>query len=118
MRKQTFFPILALCILGGVIYLTIALISPPAPVPADAPTTEFSAGRAMRDLKVIAREPHPMGEFPAHADVRDYILSEIHTLGLQPQVQDTFGIRLTSPGWMIGGAVENILVRLPGTDPL
>lgn len=117
MRKQTFFPILALCILGAAIYLTMALISPPAPLPADASPTDFSAQRAMQDLETIAREPHPMGEFPAHAQVRDYLLGEIRELGLEPRVQDTFGIRVYSSGWLIGGSVENILVRLPGTDP-
>jgi len=112
-----FLHIFSLCILGAAIYLTMALISPPAPLPADVPATEFSAERAMQDLEVIAREPHPMGEFPARADVRDYILSEIRTLDLQPQVQDTFGVRLVAPEFIIGGAVENILFRLPGTNP-
>jgi hypothetical protein len=109
--------ILGLVILCGAVCLTMSLISPPQPLPMDAPLTEFSAGRAMQDLAIIAREPHPMGEFPAHAVVRDYILHEIEKLGLNPQVQDTFGVRLVQPGFLIGGAVENILVRLPGSDP-
>ncbi len=65
--------ILALCILGGVIYLTMVLISPAAPLPVDAPTTVFSTGRAMQDLEVIAREPHPIGLSQAHADMHDYL---------------------------------------------
>ncbi len=109
--------LLALCILGGAVVLTLILVSPPSPHPADVPSTVFSAGRAMQDLGVIAREPHPMGVFPAHAEVRDYLQNEIRELGLEPHVQDTFGIRVVSPGWVVGGAVENILVRLPGTDP-
>jgi hypothetical protein len=52
--SKAVFSILALCILGGAISLTIALISPPAPLPTAAPATDFSAGRAMRDLEVIA----------------------------------------------------------------
>lgn len=51
---QIFFPLLALCILGGATFFTMTWISPPAPLPADAPATNFSAGRAMRDLEVIA----------------------------------------------------------------
>ncbi len=117
MIKLVLFPLIAFCILVGAVLLTMALISPPAPLPVDAPPTDFSAGRAMQDLVVIAREPHPMGEFPAHAVVRDTILGEIHALGLQPQVQDTFGVRLVAPSWIIGGQIENILVRLPGTNP-
>jgi hypothetical protein len=98
-------------------YLTMALILPPAPLPLDAPATEFSAGRAMQDLEVIARQPHPMGANPAHAAVRDTLAGEIRKLDLEPQVQDTFGAQIFASGYIIGGAVENILVRLPGSDP-
>jgi len=71
----------------------------------------------MQDLKIIAQQPHPMGISQAHADVRDYLLSAIRTLGLEPQVQNTFGERIVHPGFVCGGMVENILIRLPGTDP-
>ncbi len=98
--------ILALCILGVVIVFTLTLVSPPSPLPADAPSTDFSAGRAMQDLEVIAREPHPMGVFPSHAEVRDYLLDEIRALGLEPQVQDTFGIRVVQPGFVVGGGCD------------
>ena len=60
-QKQILFSFLALCVLGGATFFTMALISPPAPLPADAPATEFSAERTMQDLGIIAREPHPMG---------------------------------------------------------
>jgi hypothetical protein len=71
----------------------------------------------MQDLTAIAREPHPMGVSQGHADVRDYLLGEIRALGLEPQVQATFGLRIVHSSWAIAGAVENILVRLPGTEP-
>jgi hypothetical protein len=117
MTSKTVFQILAFFTLVAITILTISLIMPPSPLPEDAPATDFSAGRAMQDLKVIAREPHPMGVSQAHADVRDYLLGEIRALGLEPQVQDTFGLRVVHPCWAIAGAVENILVRLPGADP-
>ena len=101
-QNQFLFPILALCILGGDVYMTMTLISPPAPLPADAPATDFSAGRAMLDLEIIAREPHPIGVSEAHAEVRDYLLGEIRKLGLEPQVQDTFGARILNQA-IIGG---------------
>ena len=82
--NQILFPILALCILGGAAFLTMAWISPPAPLPADAPAIDFSAARAMQGLTIIARETHPMGVSRAHANVRDYFLGEIHALGLEP----------------------------------
>ena len=51
----------------------------------------------MQDLETIAREPHPMGVSQAQADVRDYIMDEIHALGLEAQIQDTFGQRHWGP---------------------
>jgi len=73
----------------------------------------------MRDLETIAREPHPLGVSQAQADVREYIMDEIHALGLETQVQDTFGQRHWGPdsGYVSGGFVKNILARLQGSDP-
>ena len=36
-------------------------IQTPTPVDASAPADQFSAGRAMADVRVLAREPHPTG---------------------------------------------------------
>lgn len=116
-KKRILISILAIGGLALGIVITLVFISPPAMLPAEAQMTEFSAGRAMQDLKVIARVPRPMGEFPAHAEVRNYLLSEIRALDLEPQVQDTFGVRVVEPGFLLGGPVENILARLPGSDP-
>jgi len=115
--NHSLYSFISLFILGATVYLTIFLISPPQPIPANAPSDVFSAERAMQDLEIIAKEPHPMGAFPAHAEVRDYLLGEIRLLGLEPQVQKTIGVRVVDSGWVIAGSVENILVRLPGTDP-
>lgn len=115
--RQFLWPVSGLCILIGAVILTMSWFSPPAPLPADAPAIEFSAGRAMRALEIIAREPRPMGISQARAEVRDYILSEIRKLGLEPHVQEAFATRILDPGHITGGFVQNILVRLPGEDP-
>lgn len=116
-RIQFIISFITLCILGVAIFLTIILISPPQPLPANVPASTFSAERAFRDLEIIAQEPHPMGVSTAHAEVRDYLLGEIRLLGLEPEIQKTYGIRVVNSGWAIAGAVENILICLPGTDP-
>ncbi len=108
---------LLLGILAGATALAIVLILPPAPLSPDAPASVFSAGRAMQDLYAIAQVPHPMGSSQAHADVRNYLLSRTREVGLGPEVQKTFGVRLLQPGWLLAGAVENIVVRVPGRDP-
>lgn len=115
-RQLFLFSVLAVCTLSGAVLLTMHWISPPEPLPAGAPATQFSALRALRDLEVIAQQPHPVGSSPAHAAVRDFLLDEIRALGLQPHVQKTFGY-FVSPGSLSGGFVENILVRLPGIEP-
>ncbi|RZJ94151.1 MAG: hypothetical protein EOO60_03655, partial [Hymenobacter sp.] len=51
-------PVATLSVVAAVVLL---LLRPPEPLAADAPSTAFAAGRAMRDVAVIAREPHSMG---------------------------------------------------------
>src|SRR5688500_8194020 len=81
--------------LGLVAFLTIWLQQPPAPLPATAAATEFSAERAFHHLKVIARVPRPIGS--AHHDAaRDYIFQQLRALGLEPEVQRTTVVNSTA----------------------
>lgn len=106
---------------GIVICLLIALLvafsiyrqTPPAAVRATAPLVEFSSERAMQRLEVIAQRPHPMGSLE-HAQVRDYLLKELETAGVKPELQNTTGINFQS-GRILAGSVQNIVARLPGT---
>jgi hypothetical protein len=97
--------------------IALSYLVPPAVVPASAPATDFSAERAMEHLRVIAREPHPTGS-TANARVRDYIVEQLNSLGLTPDVQKSVS---TTP-WDIGGApysagtIQNVIARLPGTN--
>jgi peptidase M28-like protein len=86
--------------LGLVALLTVARTLPPAPLPAAAPATAFSAERALEHIRAIAREPHPTGS-AANAKVRAYILGVLNDLGLATETQ-------------AGGDLVNILARLPG----
>lgn len=99
-------PPLHLRILLGVGILLLAGFSalpliPPRPLSANAPAARFSAERAMRDLAVIAREPHGAGS-EAQARVRDYIVEQVSALGLHAEIQTS-------------GQISNILVQIPGT---
>lgn len=86
--------------------LTALPIIPPNPLPESAPKTTFSAQRAMEDLRVVAREPHPIGSAEQER-VRDYILGQAQTLGLSTEVQRAE----VAPG----RTAENVMVRIPGT---
>ena len=66
----------------GALMLAGMALRTPAPRPATAPATLFSAERAMQDVRAIAQRPHPIGSAEA-ARVRDYIPGRLQTLGLQ-----------------------------------
>jgi hypothetical protein len=87
-------------------------VVPPEVVPASAPKTTFSAERAMRELRVVAREPHPAGS-DAQARVREHIVTRAGALGLRAEVQRRRGVESLWDSW--SGTVENVIVRIPGT---
>jgi hypothetical protein len=66
--------------LVGAILLGFAAAQPPSPLPADAPADRFSAGRAMADVRVIAREPHPSGSV-ANDVARAHLTERLRALG-------------------------------------
>src|SRR5215211_6092206 len=80
-------------------------LSPPDVVPASAPSTAFSAERAMQHLQVIAQRPHPIGS-PEHDKVRDYIVQQLTAMGISPQVQQTTAVSGRPAGIVSTGTVE------------
>ena len=108
---------LVLGLLLGV-YATI----PPAPRPVDAPVAQFSAGRAMADVRVIAARPHPAGS-PENAEVRRHLLLRMSALGMEVQTDAALlpakGLeRLNS--WSgrsdVAVTMTNVIGILPGRD--
>src|SRR5450755_4022283 len=90
----------------------------PTPLPANAPPTVFSAGRAMIDDAAMAAVPHPIGS-PANAKVRDYLIARMTALGLSPFIQRAESHRAKVYGgetYVSGADVENIVGVLPGRD--
>jgi hypothetical protein len=105
--------------IAAAVAIALYMFIPPAVVPASAPATEFSAERAMGDVRVIAHEPHPMGS-EEHEEVADYLVGRLEELGLSPQVQETSSLRYDDEGFagdqVHAARVKNILARIPGTD--
>ncbi len=107
--------ILTVVFLVAVSWWSVLQVSPPPVVPATAPSTDFSAERALVYLRAFTREPHPVGT-PAHDAVRDYIVAQLSALGVQPEVQTA---TVVSPRWgspYSAVTVDNVLARLPGTE--
>ena len=112
----------AVIALAGAVILAIVATTPPGPVPADAPTTLFSAIRAMTDVRVIGRAPHPTGS-AEDAQVRAYLVARLKGMGLE--VATATGTMSTAAkkrldGWSKAVApappLTNIIAILPGRD--
>jgi hypothetical protein len=95
------------------VWLGASSVAPPPVVPETAPATEFSAARAMRYLRVIAAKPHPVGSLE-NQRAREYLVEQLATLGLDPQVQEATGF---AAGGSLAATVHNILGRMKGTTP-
>jgi hypothetical protein len=113
MTRLTAFALLTITLIIALSLWFIRAQEPPAPLPANAPATAFSAQRAFGYVQQIARQPHAMGT-PAHAQVRTYLLGQLRLLGLEPQVQETIVAHRSGPK---AGYVFNLLARLPGQQP-
>jgi hypothetical protein len=93
-------------------------VSPPDALPAAAPPGVFSAGRAMADVRQIARAPHPVGS-AEDARVRDYLVGRMNALRLSPAIQRAWSVEEFTRGDSVvfsGGEVVNIVGVLPGRD--
>ena len=88
------------------------VLTGPAAAPTDAPAAEFSAGRAMADVSVIAKETHVVGS-PEDAAVRDYLVGRMTALDLSPRVQATTRV---SDKTHLPVQVDNVIGVLPGRD--
>jgi hypothetical protein len=119
MRWALFLGSLAIALMLGVWALQV-----PAPRGGDAAAVEFSAARAMSDVRAIAARPHPVGS-EDHARVQAYLFERMARLGLTPALQpgalspDAIR-RLKRWGGdpaAAGNLAVNIVGVLPGRDP-
>ena len=90
----------------------------PAPLGANAPALQFSAGRAFTDVQAIGVKPHPSGS-PEHDRVRDYLAGRCQAMGLQTHIQGGEAIAHSfSPQsvYIEGGDDQDVVCVLPGRD--
>ena len=107
------------------VFINKSLIQPSPPLPADSDPAVFSAERAMKHVRDIAVEPHPIGT-PANKRVRDMLVAHLQEAGLKTEIQSVQIIdnyRSTGPEFYAGlppqrhpvAYVNNIVARLKGT---
>ena len=119
MRWALFLGSLAVALLIGVWALQV-----PGPKGTATPAVDFSAARAMSDVRAIAARPHPVGSAD-HARVQQYLFGRMTALGLNPALQagalsPESVNRLTQWGGdpaAAGNQAVNIVGVLPGRDP-
>jgi Peptidase family M28 len=100
---------LLLCLIA---FAAIRQQSAPVAAPADSPLAEFSSSRAMKHLQAIAGAPRPVGS-SAHAGVRDYIMAQLISMGLRPELQTTT-VNSNRHGFTNAATVQNIAAKLKG----
>src|SRR4030095_7329425 len=95
--------------------LSLYQANPPAAVTAGAPAAEFSSGRAMKHVQMLAKQPHPMGSIE-HGVVRDYIFNTLASDGLQPTIQTATAVNRKADWMLMAGTTQNVVARLQGTN--
>jgi hypothetical protein len=107
--------LLVLALFAGIWLALWPFTYTPEVVPADAPAAQFSAERARQNLAVIAAQPHPIGS-PRNAEVRDHLVAQIRSLGLEPEIQEAITFESSAAQGMANLiTVQNVLARVPGT---
>ncbi|NHF60492.1 M28 family peptidase [Flavobacteriaceae bacterium TP-CH-4] len=76
----------------------------------DAPATDFSTDRSLVHVKAMSQKPHAVG-FPAHTEVRNYVIGALRKMGLETSVQEGY----TAGDWGNLSKATNILARLKGS---
>lgn len=101
----------------------VSAARPPAPLPATAPADQFAVGRAMADLRVIAKHPHSTGS-PANDAVRAYLVGRLQSLGFTVRTataplsdKDRARIRKWGSPFADTAVATNIIALRPGRDP-
>lgn len=106
---------LALLLAVGVGAVALWRVQPTPPKPRTAPQGEFSAHRAHAHLLEMCVETHPTGS-QAAMRVREYIERTVRTMGYEPEVQRHTLYRENDRPPFGLSYIENVIVRIPGTD--
>tara|TARA_R110002051_G_scaffold260554_1_gene320340 strand:+ start:326 stop:2611 length:2286 start_codon:yes stop_codon:yes gene_type:complete len=77
----------------------------------NAASALFSTDRALIHVKNIAKHPHAVG-FPAHKQVRQYIISQLEKLGLETTLQEGY----TAGDWGNLSKATNIIAKIKGSE--
>lgn len=109
MKKSS--SVLTLFLIALAIYWSFHALMPSYKSDTAAEQTSFSTDRALKHVEQISQKPHGVG-FPAHQEVREYIVSELQKIGLQTSIQEGY----TAGDWGNLSKAINILARIKGSE--
>lgn len=101
---------LALILLFFAAYWSFESLMPSYKANEDIALEAFSTDRALEHVKQLSKEPHAVG-FPGHKRTKDYIISELNTMGLETTIQEGY----TAGDWGNLSKATNILARIQGS---
>ncbi len=102
------------------ILITAGLYSSGDTLPYRTSHSSETLAVAQADLRIIAAEPHMSGS-AAHKKVRDYIVSELETIGINAQIEKGHVVsnyKNETANSVTAAYVENIIAKLEGTSDL
>ena len=105
-----------LCIVLGVA-LCAASLRLREPVAVTAPASEFSAGRAMADVRLLGSVDHPIGS-PQNRKVMTALVERMTALGLDPVVHEGVGLspQRSETSFLSAATVHNVVGVLAGRN--
>lgn len=112
MIPKKYHQIVSLLLIGFTIYYGFYSLSPSVKIEKTSSPTEFSAVKALLQLKEITKKPHFTGS-PEHNIVRNYLVAELEKLGLQVEIQEQMAV---NKKWRAATNTKNILARIKGSE--
>lgn len=103
--------IISIGIIAITIFYSFYSLSPSAKIAKTSSLTEFSADKALLQLKEIAKKPHFTGSSD-HKVVQNYLVSELEKLGLAVEIQEHIAV---NKKWRAATNTKNILARIKGS---
>lgn len=103
--------VISLLLVGFAIYWGFQTSMPIYESDATVSDTLFSTDRALEHVKAISQKPHAVG-FPAHQEVRGYIVSELQKMGLETEIQEGYSLS----GRANLSRARNILAKIKGSE--
>ena len=102
---------IALLLILLAVYWSFSALMPNKISSLNTDASSFSTERALVHLAAISQKPHYVGT-NEHKNVREYIVKQLHVLGLETQIQE--GYTISEWGNLV--KPKNILARIKGRE--